>query len=130
MNFSNNLASIVALVFGVIILVAAALAVAKANFAKAQLEALRGDVTDYQNREERHEKEIQELQRDLATERVARQALEKVVTGRDLLEAINTTLRNHHEAAIDGQKKIYTTLEELVSAFEETRAPRAGGSTT
>lgn len=130
MGFSLNLATLVATIFGIIVLSAAGLAIAKANFAKAQLEGLRLDIADYEKRETRHEKEIQELQRDRAEAQTALKALEKVVTGRDLLEALNLTLSNHHTAAIAGQQKIYTTLEELVSAFEETRAPRSGGQPT
>jgi len=124
MDIGNSAATIIAGVFGVIVIVAAALAVAKANFAKAQIEALRGDVVDYEKRTERQEKEIEELQRDLETERVARQALEKVVTGRDLLEALNATLKNHHDAAMGGLQGIHSTLEELVAAIEESRPPR------
>lgn len=86
-------------VLGIISLLAAALAVARASFAKAQIEQLRGANQDLRDSNEDQEKKIVNLESDLtltneklASEVRARQALEKVVTGRVELGEIKTML--------------------------------------
>lgn len=125
MDFNSGL-SIVVAIFAIITVVATALAFARANFAKAQIEALRGDVSDYEKRTRRLEDDKAELQQGLATEKAAREALEKVVTGRDLMEALLTTLNNHHEKSMTSLQALYQTLEQLLDAVETTRNDSKG----
>lgn len=112
MHFSNVAAGLGG-IFGLIVLIAAALAVARANFAKAQIEALRGDRDDLDARSKRQAEEILELQADLKAEKVARLALEKVVTGRELMEDLKTELNSHHLAAMAGQKTLLDTMNDV-----------------
>ena len=103
-------------VFGIVALLAATLAIARANFAKAQIEALRGDRDDQEKRIKRQDEEILGLHSELQTERSAREALERVVTGKDLLTELRKELLEHHTSAMKGLQIISSTMEELLSS--------------
>jgi gas vesicle protein len=115
----GNLAAGIGGVFGVIVLLAAALAVARANYAKAQIMALRGDRDDLQERATRQDREIQILKQRIGEAETARRVLERAVTGRDLMESLRDELNAHNKAAMDGLQKIYTAIEELTDVIEQ-----------
>jgi len=116
-----NGAQVVAVVLVVIAALASAVAFFKANYAKAQIVALRGDRDDQAARLERQDQELKEMRAELLAERTARQALEKVVTGRDLLEELRTELTHHHTAAMQGLSGVHNTMEQVVEVLEAVR---------
>jgi cell division protein FtsB len=127
-HFANG-AQVAAAVVVIIAALASAVSYFRANYAKAQITALRGDRDDQAQRIERLDAEnhrqseqIKEMKVELVAERAARQALEKVVTGRDLLEELKTELTNHHDAAMRGQKSIFNTMGEVVDVLNQVKA--------
>lgn len=131
MHISSG-ANAIGVVFGIAVLLAASFVIVRANWAKATIEALRGDVQDYEVRDKRKDQEIKELTEANRREIAAREAMERVVTGRDLLEALNTSLDNHHTEAIGALRAIHTDVESLVDGVsqltkqERRRYPDAG----
>lgn len=108
-------------IIGAILLVGTLAAVVRANLAKAQVEALRGDRDDLLKRVEILERDRaadkaahDSVARDLAEERRARQVLERVVTGREQLDQI-TTLLLQHDQRVDG---IRQTIENGMARVE------------
>lgn len=84
--------TLTATLFGLIVIVAAAVAVARANFAKAQIEALRGDRDDLIARVQMLEAENLRVSDALKSEQQARKVLERVVTGKEQLDHMQTTI--------------------------------------
>jgi chromosome segregation ATPase len=108
---------------------ASAVAFYKANYAKAQLAGLRGDRDDLTERVKRQDDEntllkrdIEDLRRDLVAEKAARQALEKVVTGRDLLEELKTELETHHRDTTASLRGVHSTMEQVVEVLQDIKA--------
>lgn len=88
---ASNASYVVEIVLGLLTLVSLAAVVvvyARANYAKTQIEALRGDRDDLTERVERLEKDLTEAQAQLVIEKNKVLALEKVVTGKDELQRI------------------------------------------
>lgn len=110
----------------IIAALASAAAFYRANLAKAQIAALRGDRDDLQERCDRFKEEITEVKADLQAEKTAREVLERAVTGRDLMEELRAELAEHHEAAMHGQRKIHDTLSEAVDVLTEIKNRGAG----
>lgn len=105
----------------VIAALASAAAFYRANLAKAQIAALRGDRDDLQDRCDRFKEEITEVKADLLAETTARQVLERAVTGRDLMEELKAELSEHHEAAMRGLRQISETMGEAVDVLTEIK---------
>jgi chromosome segregation ATPase len=114
----GNIAAGISAVFGVVVILAAALAVARANFAKAQIVGLRADVGDLTERCDRLKENNAELNAKYAAEKTARETLERTVTGRDLLEELRNQLQAHHKAAMDAMQKLYTAVDQLTDAID------------
>lgn len=102
--------------FGLIAIVAAALAVARASYARQTVESLRGDVSDYEKRVTRLEREKEELKGSLAQEVAKREALENIVVGHEALAEVKEILLAHEERAKDVQtvvKSIDRTVKSI-----------------
>lgn len=95
--FNTSLPGIIFIGFEVITMLAAALAVARASFIKAQVETLRADRDDHKERIVTLEHENELLTKDLKAERERRQALELVVTGKQELQAVVELLKTHDD---------------------------------
>jgi hypothetical protein len=96
----TELNGVVALLGGLLVLiltVGSAVALVRASLVKSTVEELRKDRDDQSLRIDRLEEENERLQRELAEEREARIALERVVTGADTLERIDAALREHNQ---------------------------------
>lgn len=86
----SKVVSVLGVLFGILVAAAAAVAMARASFAKAQIEALRGDRDDLLKRVDLLEADnvrISEAHKQ-AEEKV--RVLEKVVTGREQLEHLQS----------------------------------------
>lgn len=128
--------TIVGVVVGLIGALAGAVAIARSNFAKAQLEALRGDRDDQAKR-------IDRLEEDLATERAARAAdneryeqdrakweaalaaeqekvriLESVVTGKEQIDALRGQVVEYHSAVLGGLRGVNSRLDTVAEGVE------------
>jgi hypothetical protein len=121
MHFASGATGLVAAI-AVIAGLASAVAFFKASYAKVQITALRDDRDDQAKRIERQDREIEDMKRDLVAERSARQALEKVVTGRDLLEDLKTDLGTHHTVTLTGLSGVHQTMEQVIEVLVEIKA--------
>lgn len=111
----GSVATILEVVFGLIALVAAAVAVARASFAKAQIEALRGDRDDLQKRSEIQETEIQSLRTELETEKAKVKVLQDITIGKEHLITIEELI-----------KKLDKSTGEYLSEIEQLIRDRVG----
>lgn len=130
MGTATGVITAVEAVFGLIVVLAAALAVARANYAKTQITALRGDVDDLSNRNQRLADELiiersnlAAVQKELETERSKVSVLEKVITGRDKLEDISKTLTSLVGKTDEHQRKL---LAETTAIRKELATARGG----
>lgn len=87
-------AGVLALI-GIVTALAAAAAIARGSFAKAQIEALRGDRDDLQRRVEFLEDEYDRTRKELQAEKEKVDVLTGVVTGEAQLQSILTFLDDH-----------------------------------
>jgi len=92
MESVNALVAIIGGLLALIVAVAAAVAMARASFAKAQIEALRGDRDDLTARVQMLESENLRVSQALQVEQQARKVLERVVTGKEQLDHLQATL--------------------------------------
>jgi hypothetical protein len=91
-------------------------AYARANFARAQIEALRGDRDDLIERVKLVETQNVALTAALKAETTKREALEKVVTGKEDLEAILHRLDLHDRTAAAAADNLLEKITDLRSA--------------
>lgn len=105
MSLINVLVAVITGLFGIIILVAAAVAVARTGFAKAQIEALRGDRDDLLTRVQMLETENLRVGDALKNERDARKVLERVVTGKEQLDHIQSTIDTFIDSTVTWRKE-------------------------
>lgn len=84
--------SFIAVAVTIIVLLASALAMFRANFAKQQIENLRGFNTDLVTENSSLKERVSKLEDDVKDEVSRREALEKVVTGARQLETISGIL--------------------------------------
>lgn len=119
MHTTQVVLAIIGTILGIIVSVTVAAAFARANFAKAQIEALRGDRDDQAKRITRQDEEIEGLRVELKQEQAARVALEKVVTGRDILEELKTVLTEHATTTEKNSKAIFGTMEQVLDKLGE-----------
>lgn len=99
--------TVIFVILSALILIASAVAVVRASYAKTQIEALRGDRDDLTARlvEARSESavcrtEVDKLRGELQVEAQRREALEQVVTAKKELETVISILNAHdHRAA-------------------------------
>lgn len=116
-----NLASGAGAIFGLLVLVVAALAVGRDRYARTRIESLQGDRDDLTARCDRQDREIAELKAKVEAEETARKVLERTVNARDLMEALRSDLQAHHRAGMDAMQKTYTAIEELTDIVETRR---------
>ena len=117
--------NIAAAVLGIIVLIAGAVVFSRASLVKAQLEALRGDRDDLQARVDRLEQEGKEKDNKITQLETKAQALETVVTGREQLEIIISSLHQ----LINSATRTETMLNELGTIAKYGRPPRPSPNT-
>lgn len=103
---------LLAAIFGVIVIVAAAVAVARTSYLKAQIEGLRGDRDDQAKRIDRQDIEIAALELRSTRAEARASVLEDVVTGRKELESLTSLLAAH-------DRKTDRRAEEILTAVRE-----------
>jgi uncharacterized protein YigA (DUF484 family) len=120
-----GLVTLMSLTFGGVALVRASL---RSGDVKALREAngdLRGRVDDLKDEAVERDRRIETLEATLAAETNARQTLEKVVTGRELLEAIQKQILTHDAEVIDHHRTHDLRADDrhaaLISALKEMR---------
>ena len=102
MDTFSDFVNVILVVVGIIVAAASAVAFFRVNLAKSQIEALRGDRDDLDDRVERLKAKLEESERKSAKqdEIIASQArnikhLEKIVTGKEQLDHIQSSLDAH-----------------------------------
>lgn len=115
---------VITAIVGIVLLItslAGAVALFRVSLAKSQIEGLRGDRDDLIARNRRQEEEIEELRagnkvRDATIKQQSEkiQMLERVVTGREQLEALATQLRLHDELVATHYKLLDGKLDKLL----------------
>lgn len=110
-------------IFGILALLAGAVAVARVSYFKAQLDALRSDRDDLRVRIEILESdkaaqavENEKLEALLDAEKKKAEVLEGIVNGRDILLEIRNTLSTQIETANNRQIAIYDKLNVILKA--------------
>lgn len=124
--------SALGVLFGVLVLIAAAVAVARASYAKAQIEALRGDRDDLMKRVDLLQADLDIASEQLKAEREARLVLEKVVTGREVLEHIQSSLDQHVRDSHDWrteQRDLALDILAIVGGSRRPEKSRSEGNT-
>lgn len=96
--------------------VASVTAFARASFAKAQIEALRGDRDDLQERCDRLENDLAATKDQLETEKGKVAVLEGITIGKEHLVTIENLLKRHDENVV----KAVTGLKELITNERRT----------
>lgn len=98
--------------------IAGAVAVVRASYAKAQIEGLRGDRDDLTKRLEEQRVEAREcssqvvaLRSELAAEVSKREALEAIVTGKRELQTVLSTLEAHDSRAANIEAMIKQLID-------------------
>lgn len=109
----GGIIAIIVGVFGIIVLVAAAVAVARASFAKAQIESLRGDRDDLQKRVDFLEAENVRIDAALEAEKSKVKVLEGITVGKDHLVLIEKALQIHNEQMVEITRSIKESLEAI-----------------
>lgn len=124
--FSGGTLNIVFTIFGLVVLLAAAAAFARASFAKAQIDALRGDRDDLQKRVEILEGENTRISTELDAEKVKLVAeqgkvriLENITIGKDHLVTIERMISTHDEAVVEVSKNINQHLVNIERLLKE-----------
>lgn len=107
-------------ILGIIVIVAAAAAVARASFVKAQLDALRGDRDDLVARVNILEDENIRISTELKAETVRREALEKVVTAKEQIDAVSLMLKKHDDRAQRMERLLIPIGRKLLGPGEVT----------
>lgn len=105
--------------FALIIVVASSLAIARASFAKSQIEFLRGANEDLQKRVTYLEGENTRREAELITEKDKVGVLESVVTGREQLEEIKNMITQHDNEADRRQTAMYTSIEQVIVKLDQ-----------
>lgn len=95
----GNVVDVLGVVFGLIVVVASAVAVARTSVFKAQVEGLRGDRDDLQARVDRVEEDNAALMVRAETAEARVKVLESVVTAREELASISSLLQAHDRKA-------------------------------
>lgn len=122
MNFANTWLELVVVAFAAVAGLGALVAVARASFAKAQIEGLRGDRDDLtervrivENEKARDklvfEKQLAQLRTELDAEHQKVEVLERIVTGKELLERLANDLTNTAAKANDQHQKILEAVK-------------------
>jgi hypothetical protein len=122
MSLVQILVGITVAVFGLIVLVAAAIAVARTSFARAQIEALRGDRDDLITRVQMLEAENVRVSDALKTEREARKVLERVVTGKEQLEHLQSTMDLYIKSTVEWREAQRDLLQKILDALPESQS--------
>ena len=117
----SSIILVIVAVIGLVASVAAILAYAKANFAKAQIEALRGDRDDLQARVKILEEENPRTEASLRVEQSKVSALEKVVTGKEELKLIQIRLESHEKSMQTHAVGLDSKLTMILAAVKENR---------
>lgn len=128
-----HLDSVVTIIGGLIAIglaLGTAVAVARASFAKTQIEALRGDRDDLRARVDILESEKNRLETSLKTESDKVRVLERVVTGKEQLDHIQSTIDNNHKAAIEWQEKQEKRTVDILKLLRGKREGETGPVTT
>jgi len=107
--------------FGLIVLLAATLAIARASFAKTQIEFLRGANGDLQTRVAFLETENDRRNTELQAEKDKVRVLESVVTGKEQLVEIKEMIEAHDSEASDRQQLLFTTLEQAINLLDTNK---------
>lgn len=92
MSAAGTVSTIIVGLFGLIVIVSAAVVVARAQFVKAQLEALRGDRDDLMKRVELLEQDNLRLSDAFEASQEKVRVLQALVTGKEQLDHIQETL--------------------------------------
>lgn len=139
MDNIRDLVGLTVSIIGLLLLVTSAVAILRANLAKTQVEALRGDRDDLQKRVDRLESENDDLTesnqvRDatISAQTQKIQILEKVVTGREQLNHLQKQLDSHDKRVdqrhvemhkmIDGVVEVCKAMLESNQALVESNA--------
>lgn len=119
-------AGVLGTIVGAILIVGTLVAVVRANLAKAQVEALRGDRDDLMTRvqilEQNHEDEKERanrLEARVAEEVRAREVLERLVTGHDDIQNLAQQVAAHDERAVEIARAVNILNETLVSQHKD-----------
>lgn len=102
-------------ILGLTVIVATILAYFRVSLTQTQVKKLREDLTDADNREQRRDKEIEELKRQLKEKDIVENSLrqkiedlerlvdnlQRLITGTEQLNAIQSELANH-DSRVDG----------------------------
>jgi chromosome segregation ATPase len=125
--------SLVTLIGGIVVVASAlgtAVAVARASFAKTQIEALRGDRDDLRTRVDILESEKTRLEASLKTESDKVRVLEKVVTGKEQLDHLQSTIDNNHAASVSWQEGQEKRTLDILKLLRGKREGETGPVTT
>jgi biopolymer transport protein ExbB/TolQ len=114
---SSNIIVAILAILTFIALAAGVVGYARANFAKAQIEALRGDRDDLLTRVQILENDKVRTDAALLAEQGKVAALEKVVTGKEDLEHIQASLTEHDQLMRDQATKIMENLTLILAAI-------------
>jgi hypothetical protein len=113
-------------VLGIVVIVSSVLAVGRASLVKAQLEALRGDRDDLVERVNRVETENTALKADLKEEVGKRSALEKVVTGKEVMDKLLLLLDRHDRRAQHMDVRMILIAQKLGVTYEPDHSADPG----
>lgn len=108
--------------FGIIALVAAAVAVFRANYMKATIDTLKESNAALSDRNDQLDRDIAECQKQLATLKAENHALQNYVSGTEAIHELGHQLKEQHTEAMVRWAEVAETVNSVVLLTEHERA--------